>query len=318
MMFRAEHQHIRYNPLKQEWVLVSPHRCQRPWSGQTEKPEDKTADDDTNPLKPGAVRSSGQVDSAVTKSDEVFGIPSIVIEDLIMFEGTETTKTYNDLSIMLPLKANGNGSLLTQNCRLAVVCSPRRVLWYGARRSNKNPLYTSTYVFPNDFPALLERAPQPDDGGDPLFRVAAAKGTCRVPKPLLQRNAPQTKKLIASSEAVDHQLYGRRHPRESAERHPRDNTERTSAGPAGAHIDIYTDTFKTRRLFQSDVFPSGLGGDAAVDVQRGGAGRRQRVSGRMRRFAPAATSGTRRRRERHCRDMRTADRIGTEYANSGP
>jgi UDPglucose--hexose-1-phosphate uridylyltransferase len=28
--------HRRFNPLKQEWVLVSPHRTQRPWQGQTE------------------------------------------------------------------------------------------------------------------------------------------------------------------------------------------------------------------------------------------------------------------------------------------
>jgi UDPglucose--hexose-1-phosphate uridylyltransferase len=30
--------HRRFNPLKQEWVLVSPHRTQRPWQGQVEKP----------------------------------------------------------------------------------------------------------------------------------------------------------------------------------------------------------------------------------------------------------------------------------------
>ena len=29
--------HRRYNPLKQDWVLVSPNRTQRPWQGQTEK-----------------------------------------------------------------------------------------------------------------------------------------------------------------------------------------------------------------------------------------------------------------------------------------
>jgi UDPglucose--hexose-1-phosphate uridylyltransferase len=29
--------HRRFNPLKREWVLVSPHRTQRPWQGQTEK-----------------------------------------------------------------------------------------------------------------------------------------------------------------------------------------------------------------------------------------------------------------------------------------
>lgn len=28
--------HRRFNPLKREWVLVSPHRSQRPWQGQTE------------------------------------------------------------------------------------------------------------------------------------------------------------------------------------------------------------------------------------------------------------------------------------------
>ncbi|MBL8228227.1 MAG: UDP-glucose--hexose-1-phosphate uridylyltransferase [Bryobacterales bacterium] len=32
----AQHSHRRRNPLTQEWVLVSPHRTQRPWQGQTE------------------------------------------------------------------------------------------------------------------------------------------------------------------------------------------------------------------------------------------------------------------------------------------
>src|ERR1700722_14565970 len=30
--------HRRYNPLTREWVLVSPHRTQRPWQGQVETP----------------------------------------------------------------------------------------------------------------------------------------------------------------------------------------------------------------------------------------------------------------------------------------
>ena len=30
--------HRRYNPLRRQWVLVSPQRTQRPWQGQTTKP----------------------------------------------------------------------------------------------------------------------------------------------------------------------------------------------------------------------------------------------------------------------------------------
>jgi len=32
-----QHPHRRFNPLNREWVLVSPHRTQRPWQGQVEK-----------------------------------------------------------------------------------------------------------------------------------------------------------------------------------------------------------------------------------------------------------------------------------------
>lgn len=43
-----------------------------------------------------------------------------------------------------------------------------------------NPNYESTYVFKNDFPALLEETPSPPPSNDPLFQMSDANGTCRV------------------------------------------------------------------------------------------------------------------------------------------
>ncbi|XP_017778106.1 PREDICTED: probable galactose-1-phosphate uridylyltransferase [Nicrophorus vespilloides] len=56
-----EHQHMRYNPLRDDWVLVSPHRMLRPWSGQVEGSATEAVPpfDPDNPLCPGAKRASG-------------------------------------------------------------------------------------------------------------------------------------------------------------------------------------------------------------------------------------------------------------------
>ena len=35
----SEQPHRRFNPLKNEWVLVSPHRAKRPWQGQQDTPD---------------------------------------------------------------------------------------------------------------------------------------------------------------------------------------------------------------------------------------------------------------------------------------
>lgn len=43
-----------------------------------------------------------------------------------------------------------------------------------------NPDYAQTFVFTNDFPALLPEDPPAMAGGSPLFRSQAARGTCRV------------------------------------------------------------------------------------------------------------------------------------------
>ncbi len=56
-----EHPHRRYNPLLDEWILVSPHRNKRPWQGQNEKaPEDNRPEHDaTCYLCSGNVRANG-------------------------------------------------------------------------------------------------------------------------------------------------------------------------------------------------------------------------------------------------------------------
>ena len=58
---RMQAPHRRFNPLTREWVLVSPHRTQRPWQGRVEKtaPAQQAAYDPTCYLCPGNERAGG-------------------------------------------------------------------------------------------------------------------------------------------------------------------------------------------------------------------------------------------------------------------
>ncbi len=63
-----QHPHRRFNPLTREWVLVSPHRTERPWQGQVEKlPPDGCLHYDPNCyMCPGNRRATGAINPAYT------------------------------------------------------------------------------------------------------------------------------------------------------------------------------------------------------------------------------------------------------------
>jgi UDPglucose--hexose-1-phosphate uridylyltransferase len=110
-----EHPHRRFNPLTREWILVSPHRTQRPWQGQLEKVpvQNEPEYDPKCYMCPGNVRASGE-------RNPVYA---------------QTYSFDNDFSALLPTTPEGrieNGALILAEseqgvCR--VICfSPRHNL----------------------------------------------------------------------------------------------------------------------------------------------------------------------------------------------
>jgi len=64
----TEHPHRRFNPLAEQWVLVSPHRAQRPWQGQVERGSRETMleHDPLCYLCPGNARAGGETNPKYT------------------------------------------------------------------------------------------------------------------------------------------------------------------------------------------------------------------------------------------------------------
>jgi UDPglucose--hexose-1-phosphate uridylyltransferase len=66
----ASHPHRRFNPMTRDWVLVSPHRTQRPWQGQVEsvEPGARATYDPNCYLCPGNARAAGVRNPAYTET----------------------------------------------------------------------------------------------------------------------------------------------------------------------------------------------------------------------------------------------------------
>ncbi len=117
---QEDHPHIRFNPLKEEWVLVSPHRMKRPWQGQLEKSSEQNMTkrfDPTNPLCPRAQRPNGIVNPDYTETfvfDNDF--PALFDYDAVFDEKTDSNDAddiQKDLFKVLPAKGK---------CQVILLC----------------------------------------------------------------------------------------------------------------------------------------------------------------------------------------------------
>ncbi len=84
----TEHPHRRHNPLRDEWVLVSPHRTKRPWQGQRESVADeRPAHDPACYLCPGNPRAGGETNPAYDATFVFTNDFAALLPDPVALEG---------------------------------------------------------------------------------------------------------------------------------------------------------------------------------------------------------------------------------------
>ncbi len=88
-----EHPHRRYNPLLDEWILVSPHRAKRPWQGQNEKviAENRPEHDENCYLCSGNVRSNGEKNENYTDCYVFENDFSALLKEEVVFENNSNS-----------------------------------------------------------------------------------------------------------------------------------------------------------------------------------------------------------------------------------
>jgi UDPglucose--hexose-1-phosphate uridylyltransferase len=112
-----KHPHRRYNPLLDEWILVSPQRSNRPWQGQTEKTiqEELPAYDSECYLCPGNIRVNGEKNpdyQGVYVFDNDFGS--------LLSEKVEFSDDHPDFFSMKPERGINRVICFSENHRLTL------------------------------------------------------------------------------------------------------------------------------------------------------------------------------------------------------
>ena len=114
--------HRRYNPLTNEWILVSPQRTERPWLGQVERipPETRPTFDPDCYLCPGNARAGGKRNPKYEHTfvfDNDFAALLPIVDDVIASaEGAKQSPTNSET--LAPHASAGVAS--TRNARLAM------------------------------------------------------------------------------------------------------------------------------------------------------------------------------------------------------